>query len=68
MSWKLGTAVQSVNDALFPGPNKNNNEILAAFGGQSTGFASDLANDYAKYFYTQGTEASADTVFIPQPV
>jgi hypothetical protein len=62
MSWKLGTAVQSVNDALFPGPNKNNNEILAAFGGQSTGFASDLANDYAKYFYTQGTEASADTV------
>ena len=31
MSWKLGTAVQSVNDALFPGPNKNNNEILAAF-------------------------------------
>jgi hypothetical protein len=62
MSWKLGTAVQSVNDALFPGPNKNNNEILASFGGQSTGFASDLANDYAKYFYTNGTEASADTV------
>jgi hypothetical protein len=62
MSWKLGTAVQSVNDALFPGPNKNNNEILAAFGGQSTGFASDLANDYAKYFYTRGTEASANTV------
>jgi hypothetical protein len=62
MSWKLGSKIQSVNDALFPGPNKNNNELLAAFGGQSFGFAKSVADQYSKSFYSETSQASADTV------
>jgi len=54
--------VQSLNDALFPGPDKNSPSRLGVFGGQSSGFAAGVAETYSNSFYQQGAKPDAYTV------
>ena len=62
MAFKYSEQIQSLNDAMFPGPNKNTNALLNSFGGQSNDFAKGVAEKYSNAFYAQSTEPSADTV------
>ena len=47
--------IGSLNDALFPGPNKTSPKTLSVFGGESTGFAKGVAELYTKNFYVNKT-------------
>jgi len=54
--------VSSLNDAMFPGPNKNSPSLLGAFGGQAHGFAKGVGELYSAGFYQQGAKPDAFTV------
>jgi hypothetical protein len=61
---KFGQKIRDLNDSIFPGPNKNNDQILGVFGGESVGFARSLADTVATSFYSadNAAEASGDTI------
>jgi hypothetical protein len=54
--------IQDLNDAMPQAPNKNNANVLGAFGGQSQNFARGVAEQYAEQFYVEGAEPDAFTV------
>jgi hypothetical protein len=62
MGFKLSDKIQNLNDAMFPGPNKANGNMLSAFGGESLGFARGATDNASAQFYTTSEAASADTV------
>mgnify|MGYP003635174116 FL=1 len=63
MGFKLSDKIQNLNDAMFPGPNKANANLISAFGGESLGFARGaLEGPASGQFYTTSSKASADTV------
>jgi hypothetical protein len=62
MAFKYSEQLQGLNDAMFPGPNKNTNALLGSFGGQSNDFAKGVAEQYSNAFYGQSAVASSDTI------
>ena len=63
MGFNLSNKIQNLNDAMFPGPNKANANLISAFGGESLGFARGaLEGPASGQFYTTSSKASADTV------
>ena len=50
MAFSLSKGVSNLNSAMFPQPNKLNNERLGVFGGESVGFAKGVGELYAKQF------------------
>jgi hypothetical protein len=62
MGFKLSDKIANLNDAMFPGPNKANGNMIAAFGGESIGFARGATEGYSGQFYTTSSIASADTI------
>ena len=62
MGFNLSEATGNLNDAMFPGPNKNNANLQSAFGGESKDFAKGVADSASQSFYSQLTQPSADTV------
>ena len=59
---KFSDKVGSLNDAMFPGPNKNSPALLGVFGGQATGFAKGVGELYSQGFYQDGAKPDAFTV------
>ena len=55
--------IGSLNDALFPGPNKTSPKTLSVFGGESSGFAKGVAELYTKNFYVN--KALPDAAGVP---
>ena len=53
---------EKLNNATYPDPNSISGDRLGAFGGQSTGLASDVATEVAKTFYANKSQADAFTV------
>jgi hypothetical protein len=62
MGFKLSDKIENLNDAMFPNPNKDNANMLSAFGGQSNGFAKGTTEQASQQFYTTGEVAAADTI------
>jgi hypothetical protein len=62
MAFKYSKQIQGLNDAMFPGPNKNTNALLSSFGGQSNDFAKGVAEQYSNAFYGESAVASSDTI------
>ena len=62
MGFNLSEKIGSLNDAMYPGPNKLNNDRLGPFGGESTGFAKGVSDLYSKNFYTNSAVADSLTV------
>tara|TARA_B100001057_G_scaffold487261_1_gene569709 strand:+ start:2751 stop:4589 length:1839 start_codon:yes stop_codon:yes gene_type:complete len=52
----------ALNEALYPGPNSVSGDRIGAFGGESSGLASDVATTVAKTFYSNKSQADAFTV------
>lgn len=59
---KFSEKVSKLNDAMFPGPDKNNPSRLGAFGGEAIGFAKGVAESYSDGFYQTGSVPDAYTV------
>jgi len=47
---------------MFPSPNKNNPNLIGAFGGENVGFAKGVAEMYSNGFYQVGAKPDAFTV------
>ena len=54
--------ISNLNSALPTGPNSNNAVPLGVFGGESVGFASDVADSVGQTFYSKRFEPDAYTV------
>jgi len=59
----LTSASNAVNNALYPNPNSQGKR-LAAFGGESYGFANGVSAEYAKSFYSN--KAKPDSLGVPK--
>tara|TARA_R110000803_G_scaffold59157_3_gene117565 strand:+ start:2725 stop:4509 length:1785 start_codon:yes stop_codon:yes gene_type:complete len=62
MGFNLSDKVQNLNDAMFPGPNTANSNLLAAFGGESAGMSRDVTEKAAAQFYTRSAKPNPLTV------
>mgnify|MGYP003633053644 CR=1 FL=1 len=51
MAFNLSSKIDSLNSAMFPQENTANDSLLSVFGGESTGFAKGVADEYAQQFY-----------------
>jgi len=56
--------IDGINDALPQNPNSSSPDKLKAFGGQSFGFADDVAQKYAENFYS--TKSKPDVFTVPE--
>jgi hypothetical protein len=54
--------ITGLNSALPTGPNSNNAVTLGVFGGESVGFASDVADAVSETFYSKSVAPDAYTV------
>ena len=59
---KFSDKISDLNDAMFPSPDKNTPSLIGAFGGESFGFAKDVAAGYSAGFYQESAQADAVTV------
>jgi hypothetical protein len=59
---QIGQVGADLNEAMYPNPNSVSGDRLGAFGGSSTGLASEVASETAKTFYANKTQADAFTV------
>ena len=62
MGFNLSNEISDLNSAMYPGPNKLNNNRLGPFGGSATGFAKGVSDLYSKNFYSNATLADSLTV------
>ncbi len=59
---KFSDRIRDLNDAMFPTIDKNNPNVIGAFGGESVGFARGVAEQYSSGFYQNTAPADAFTV------
>ena len=54
--------ISDLNSALYPNPNSASNKRIGEFGGESYGFTKDIAEQYAKGFYSDRAQADGFSV------